>query len=317
MKILMIGRGVISTQYGWALEQAGNDVTFYVRPGRRNQYGDIINLKILDGRKNKKGDSVNKVWKINMIEELQFNHDFDLIVISVNHNQLSNVINYIEPRVNNSTVLLFNNIIDEPLNSIGSIPKDQVVWGFPGAGGSFIDHNTLDGGFMKNIFMGFIDDTTNRNRYDKVNNLFKKAGFGISEKKDMRNWLWFHFISNASMMSAASKVGSLNNLFDSTRALKDFALRLKELIPLMDAKGSKVSELTNFAVNLPSGLIAFAMKLALAEGNLPREIMRSASGSESLKAESNLIFVRDTLAEAHKHGISIPRLESMNSPIYN
>lgn len=31
MKILMIGRGVISTQYGWALEQAGNDVTFYVR----------------------------------------------------------------------------------------------------------------------------------------------------------------------------------------------------------------------------------------------------------------------------------------------
>lgn len=316
MKILMIGRGVISTQYGWSLEQAGNDVTFYVRPGRINQYGDIVNLKILDGRKNKKGESVNKAWKIKMVEELSSNHDFDLIMISVNHNQLSTIINWLEPLVNNSTVLIFNNIIDEPLNSIGSIPKEQVVWGFPGAGGSFINQNTLDGGFMKNIFMGFIDNSINRNRYDKVNCLFKNAGFGISEKKDMRNWLWFHFITNASMMAAASKVGSLNNLFDSASALKDFVLILRELISVMDTKGSKVSLLTNIAVSLPAGIVAFAMKLALAKGNLPREIMGSASGSESLKAESNVIFVRDTLAEARRLGISLPRLESLDSPIY-
>jgi 2-dehydropantoate 2-reductase len=316
MKILMIGRGVISTQYGWALEQAGNEVTFYVRPGRISQYGDIVNLKILDGRGNKKGDLVNKSWKIKMIEELSSNHDFELIMISVNHNQLSNIINWLEPLVNSSTVLIFNNILDEPLNSIGSIPKEQVVWGFPGAGGSFINKSTLAGGFMKNIFMGFIDNTTNENRYDIVNRLFKNAGFGISEKKDMRNWLWFHFITNASLMAAASKVGSLNNLFDSTSALKDFTLILRELISLMGAKGSKVSSITNIAVNLPAGLVAFAMKLALAKGNLPREIMRSASGSENLKAESNVIFVRDTLAEARRLGISLPQLESLDSPIY-
>ncbi|MFL0166338.1 ketopantoate reductase family protein [Candidatus Clostridium helianthi] len=316
MKILMIGRGVISTQYGWALEQAGNDVTFYVRKGRINQYGNIVNLKILDGRKNKKGDLVNKSWKIKMIEELPSDHDFDLIMISVNHNQLSTIINWLEPLVKNSTVLIFNNIIDEPLNSIGSIPKEQVVWGFPGAGGSFINKNTLDGGFMKNIFMGYIDNTTNKARYDMVTRLFKNAGFGISEQKDMRNWLWFHVITNASMMAAASKVGSLNNLFDSANALKDFALILRELTPLMAAKGSKVSTIINIAVNLPAGLVAFVMKLALAEGKLPREIMRSASGRENLKAESNVIFVRDTLAEARRLGISLPRLESLDSPIY-
>ncbi|WP_411681293.1 ketopantoate reductase family protein [Clostridium thailandense] len=316
MKILMIGRGVISTQYGWALEQAGNEVTFYVRPGRINQYGDIVNLKILDGRENKKGDLVNKSWKIKIIEELSSNHDFELIIISVNHNQLSNIINWLEPLVKNSTVLIFNNILDEPLNSIGSIPKGQVVWGFPGAGGAFINKNTLDGGFMKNIFMGFIDNTTNKSRYDIVTGLFKSAGFGISEKKDMRNWLWFHFITNASLMAAASKVGSLNALFDSRSAFKDFALILRELVPLLGAKGSKVSSITNITVNLPAGLVAFAMKLALAKGKLPREIMRSASGSENLKAESNVIFVRDTLAEARKLGISLPRLGSLDSPIY-
>ncbi|GKU24459.1 ketopantoate reductase [Clostridium folliculivorans] len=316
MKILMIGRGVISTQYGWALEQAGNDITFYVRPGRIKQYGDVVNMKILDGRKNRKGDLVKKAWKIKMIEKISSNHDFDLIMISVNHNQLSNIINLVESLVNNSTVLIFNNIIDEPLNSIGSIPKEQVVWGFPGAGGSFINQNTLDGGFMKNIFMGSIDNTTNKNRYDKVANLFKNAGFGISENKDMRNWLWFHFITNVSLMAAASKVGSLNALFDSTSALKEFALILRELIPLMDAKGSKLSSIIKLGIKLPAGLIAFVMKLALAEGQLPREIMRSASGSESLKAENNAIFVRDALAEARRLGISIPRLEALDSYVY-
>ena len=84
----------------------------------------------------------------------------------------------------------------------------------------------------------------------------------------------------------------------------------------MSAKGSKVSTIINIAVNLPAGLVAFAMKLALAKGNLPREIMRSASGSENLKAESNVIFVRDTLTEARRLGISTPRLESLNSLIY-
>ena len=50
MKILIFGRGVIATQYAWALEKAGHTVEFYVRPGRTVQYGSTINLDIIDGR---------------------------------------------------------------------------------------------------------------------------------------------------------------------------------------------------------------------------------------------------------------------------
>jgi len=39
--------------------------------------------------------------------------------------------------------------------------------------------------------------------------------------------------------------------------------RLREFVSLMDAKGSKASTITNIAVNLPAGLVAFVMKLAL------------------------------------------------------
>jgi 2-dehydropantoate 2-reductase len=54
MKILFFGRGVIATQYAWALEKAGNQVEFYVRPGRIAEYGTSVKLDILDGRKTSK-----------------------------------------------------------------------------------------------------------------------------------------------------------------------------------------------------------------------------------------------------------------------
>ena len=44
MKILMFGRGVISTLYGWALDKAGNDVDFYVRPGRAVDFGQSVEI---------------------------------------------------------------------------------------------------------------------------------------------------------------------------------------------------------------------------------------------------------------------------------
>jgi|GEM_PF-6331688 len=44
MKILIFGRGVIATQYAWALEKVGHTVEFYVRPGLTIQYGSKINL---------------------------------------------------------------------------------------------------------------------------------------------------------------------------------------------------------------------------------------------------------------------------------
>lgn len=39
----MFGRGGI-TVYGWALQQAGQDVEFYVRPGRTESYGEAVDL---------------------------------------------------------------------------------------------------------------------------------------------------------------------------------------------------------------------------------------------------------------------------------
>lgn len=49
MRILILGRGVIGAQYGWALEQAGAQVDFLVRKGGSRNYADTLELHTYDG----------------------------------------------------------------------------------------------------------------------------------------------------------------------------------------------------------------------------------------------------------------------------
>jgi len=129
----MFGRGVIATQYAWVLEKVGNEVEFYVRLGRSAEYGLKVNLEIIDDRA--KRTLVKEKWSIIMREELSPDHD--LIVVSVNHNQLDGVLNFLAPRINKATILMFNNLWIDPQEVSSILPKDQVVWGFPGAGGGY------------------------------------------------------------------------------------------------------------------------------------------------------------------------------------
>lgn len=110
MKILMFGRGVIATVYGWALQRAGHDVEFYVRPGRAATYGDTVDLDLLDTRRRVWGQRVVETWPVRYREALEKDHDFDLIVLSVPHHRLAEATAFLAPRVGQATVLIFGNV---------------------------------------------------------------------------------------------------------------------------------------------------------------------------------------------------------------
>ncbi|GAB3895303.1 hypothetical protein GCM10027612_47860 [Microbispora bryophytorum subsp. camponoti] len=146
MKILMFGRGVIATVYGWALHQAGHDVEFYVRPGRAATYGDAVDLDLFDMRRRVWGQRVVEKWPVRYREALEPDHDFDLIVLSVPHHRLPEATAFLSPRVGQATVLVFGNLWTEPSAAIGALPVDRIAWGFPQAGGGFGADGVLRGG---------------------------------------------------------------------------------------------------------------------------------------------------------------------------
>lgn len=307
MKILMFGRGVIATLYGWALAKAGNTVEFYVRPGRAAQYGAVVKLNIRDARRNAKGVMIGETWPQVLREDLPVDHDYDLIVVSLSHPSVAAATAFLGPRVGKATVLMFNNLWIEPHAAVAALPAGQVVWGFPGAGGGFDAQGTLNGGLLKTVSFGILG-TASGARDLAVRNLFTAAGFRVAEQADFRSWLWLHFILNAGILSQALKAGGVSKLINSTGQLKQAFLNIRELLPLVRARGGTVRLADSLPYRLPAGLLGWVLrKTMLGEGSLGRWLMENANSPE-IK-----FFGRDALAEARKLGVAVPRLAAMES----
>ena len=107
MKILLFGRGIIVTQYAWAFEKAGHTVEFYVRQGRKAELGTTVSLNIYDAGKKISGVLVNENWQVNLIEEIPANHNYDLIIVSVQHYQFKTVADFLADKIGKATVLIF------------------------------------------------------------------------------------------------------------------------------------------------------------------------------------------------------------------
>lgn len=307
MKILFLGRGVIGTQYAWAFEKAGHTVEFYVREGRKTQYGSYVNLELWDARQSKKGRIVKEKWPIVMHEEIKESHDYDLIFLSVNPEQVSSAVKYLAPRVGNATVLFFCNFWQDPQSAVQPIPRSQIVYGFPGAGGGF-EGNTLYGGLYKTVQFGTFESEPTKRDFE-VRKLFAQAGFKIMVQKDVKSWLWNHFAFNAAMELEVLKSGSFAKVISSREALDGLGRDLKEMIPVLKAKGSKLDVMTKVVGGLPPRVVGFLMSNVVFS---PKSMSYALVEHNHYKVG---YAVQEVITDARKYGIKAPRLYAVESLI--
>jgi 2-dehydropantoate 2-reductase len=308
VKILMFGRGVIATVYGWALQQAGHDVEFYVRPGRAATYGDAVDLDLIDTRRRVWGQRVVEKWLVRYREALEPDHDFDLIVLSVPHHRLTEATAFLSPRVGHATVLVFGNIWTEPLAAIGTLPLDRIAWGFPQAGGGFDADGVLRGALLPSVVFGTLGQPpTDRER--AVRQAFREAGLRIKERPDFRGWLWVHFASDAGMFSQGLRLGSLSKLVGARGDLREGLLAGRELLPLLQARGLDLRRHRGGVLPFRAPTWLTAPALAWLTAHVTPIRVNFAAHSDP-DAEEPREVCRDTLAEARRLGISVPRLEA-------
>ena len=308
MKILMFGRGAISTIYGWALEQAGHEVEFYVRPGRAATYGEAIALDLLDARLRPWGRRVTEAWPPKYRERLKPDHGFDLIVVSLPHHRLAEAASFLAPRVGAATVLIFGNIWAEPLAAIVPLPVEQVAWGFPGAGGGFGDDGVLRGTLSPVVTFGTLGQPPTQRERD-ARQAFRTAGLRIREQPDIRGWLWLHFIFDAGLHSQSIRIGALADLLGSTSALREALLATRELLPLLHARGVDLRRhrASTRLFRAPARLTAPALSWLLVHVK-PARVNFEAHADP--KAEEPRRILRDTLTEARRQDVAAPRLEA-------
>lgn len=306
MRILLFGRGVITTIYGWSLERAGHDVEFYVRPGRAAAYGAAIDLDLLDVRHRVWGQRVVRRWPVRYRETLEPDHDFDLIVLSVAHHRLAEAAAFLAPRVGKATVLVFGNIWDEPLAAIGALPSEQVAWGFPQAGGGFGADGVLRGALLPSVIFGTLGQPPTA-RAQAVRRAFREAGFRPREQPDFRGWLWLHFVADAGLHAQGLRRGSLSQLIGATGDLREALLTSRELLPLLAARGVDLRRHRGGVLpfRAPTWLTAPLLAWLTVHFRLARASLAAHVDPE---AEEPRAICRDTLAEARRLGIAVPRL---------
>lgn len=306
VRILMFGRGVIATIYGRVLGAAGHDVEFYVRPGRAVEYGGEVQLDWIDGRRKPWGRRVRETYRTSLRESIHPNDGFDLIVLSVGHHRLAEASAFLASRTGEATVLVFGNVWEEPLAAVAPLPADQVVFGFPQAGGGFLRDGVLWGALLRSVIIGVADVVPNA-REQKAISIFQEAGLAVRQETDMRGWLWIHFLADAGMFAQATQMGSLANMIGNRQALREAFLTTRELLPILEARGVDLSRHKGALVPLRRPLLV-AGALAWASRLIPiaRRSLEAHTDPNTLEERA---VIYDTLREARRLAIPTPRLE--------
>jgi 2-dehydropantoate 2-reductase len=306
VRILMFGRGVIASVYGWALESAGHHVEYYVRPGRVEMSSHGIELDLVDLRRRPWGEQVRTRIDTPARDSLSPDDGFDLVILSVSHHRLEEAAGFLAPRIGAATVLVFGNAWPDPEAAVAALPRDQVVWGFPGAGGGFQSDGSLRAGLLPSVKLAATDGPATP-RGAAVRGAFRDAGIAVRAQPDFAGWLGVHFVADAGVHALGLRLGTMSLLVGNTAGLREALRTSQELLPLLEAKGIDLARHRTATAGIRHP-VAVAPALGWVTAHLaPARISLEAHNDPG--ATEPRAVVRDALAEARRHGIRVPLLE--------
>lgn len=306
MKILMFGRGVVAVLYGWALEKAGHSVDFYVRPGRAAAYGRALPLRLLDARVKARGVLVEESWPLRLREDLPADHDYELIIVSVQHYQFREAAAFLSSRAGRATLLIFSNFWDDLRAAAAALPAGQLAWGFPQAGGAVEADSTVVGSLFGKVWFGTFG-TAPTDREVAVRDLFRQSGFQLVEDRDWRGWLWTHFAVNAGLFAQAWRAGSPGRVVASAAQCRAAARSVRELLPVVAARGISLEARAASVrlYRLPPWLGGTLLWLLFKVSPPLRVMVESYANGEEQRRTCH-----DVLLTARQLGVAVPRLEA-------
>lgn len=187
MKTLVVGMGVVGTTWGWALANAGVEITHLIRPGNYEKCRNGVTLVLRDGRKGQKKQDAVK-YDPKCVEAITPQDLYDLIIISVNFDKVEAVLDELVPLAGDAVFLLFG-ANWSGLEAIEQrLPEERYLIGFPRGGGT-----QRDGVYSVSLESGIILGEARGGRTEKlqkVEALFAQAGIQSEIPDHILHVLW-------------------------------------------------------------------------------------------------------------------------------
>lgn len=312
MKILFVGRGTVSTLYGWAFAKAGHDVAFLVRPGTSDELEGPMELDLLDARAEPAGRPIAESFEARCVEDPAAASDVDLVVLGVRPEQMrAGAEQLASSRLPRLGVVFFNNFWGEPGELTNLFEPGKAVWAFPLAGGAFAGKRKLVGAIQGKIQLEAGDGAPELRR--EVVQLLASAGIEAATPPDFRAWLWLHYVVSAAMIAEAIHVGQgATGVIDSVSHSAQAARLAKEMMRVVYARGvdPRVERQESTLGCIP-GLFAGLVIKGMADRNPATRRMMSGGGEPRYLA----LLPLEVLREARLLGVACPRLEALENKL--
>lgn len=191
MKTIIIGAGPLGSLYATLLHKAGKDVTMLAR----NDHYQFLKQNGIVMINEFTQDKI--IEKVKVVGSLGEEDNFDLAIILMRKNSVIKLLPTLSKYKNIRNFLFMGNNalgFDEYLNYL---PKEKVLFGFPGGGGSRIDHivHYIDSekpyGKRMPITLGEVDGKMHK-RTRQIQHLFNSSEIPVKIVKEIDSWLKYH-----------------------------------------------------------------------------------------------------------------------------
>lgn len=309
-KVLIVGRGVVGTIYGWALSNAGIDVTHVVRkeglPG--TDALDLLDLRTGYPKHTRVTYTPKTVGQISPAD------NFDLVIVATKHYQAAQAIQQYLPGAPQATFLLFTANWDGTEEIDRILPRSSALWGYAKATGGVDAQSILIATVDPAVRLGMLEGS-DPDRFKAVTELLQGAGFTLDLKPNIIEWLWVHHAINAGGIGVCLWAGGIA---EATRSLKTLRLgvwAVREALGVVAARGVNLESYPDAksVLNTPTWLASLAAAYGIRFTEKGRRLLRASHFDNS--AEEMKRFYLDVLHTGESLGVAMPHLSSLREGI--
>ena len=240
MKTLIFGAGPLGSLYAALFHKAGKDVTILAR---NEQYDFIKNNGVVLINEFTQEKMIERIRVIKSIEQ---NEIYDLVIVIMRKNSIKNILPILGINKNIKNYLFMGN------NALGFddylkyLPHQRVLFGFPGGGGSRINHvvhyvdSEQPNGKRLSITLGEIDGIV-KERTNQIKQLFESSEIPVKVVDDIDSWLKYHVAFIQPIAGAFLKAGDNYNLAQDEETIRKYIRAVNECSKVLNKLGYKKS----------------------------------------------------------------------------
>ena len=313
MKTLIIGLGNIGAIHGWALSQAGADITHAVRKGPKSKFENGVKMDVLDLR----GDSPKNyqtVYLPKLVDELSPKAGYELVIVATNHLQAIEAVGQYCDLAPEASFLMFTANWEGTGEFDELLSRSCYLWGFSISTGARGDDGVLYANVQKSYRIGELDGSRTP-RLERIIALFAKAGMHPDIKANIIEWQWVHHAIDAGMLGAALYKGGLPRPDEGIDIWLLMVRAVKDALAVLEKRGVNVRAYDDTRPFLSFGDEEAAANLRRTWLAMPHyERIREHSHFKTAPEEMRQFYL-DVLTTGERLGVPMPYLESLKEKI--